>query len=101
MIEHTIRCICNHPEHQVTLSYDPRDVQYAQLYLCFYLSPLSLPTRIWTAIKYIFGHRSRYGDFGEIVLDYYKVVKLQRFLAEYIIEMDKHRQKGLQQERYA
>ncbi len=63
-------CHCGHNEHQIILSHykEPYDV-FESFYLSVSLyDNLSLPRRILYAIKYIFGYRSRYGAFAEIVL---------------------------------
>jgi hypothetical protein len=63
-------CHCGHNEHQIVLSHykEPGD-PFESFYLSVSLyDNLSLPRRVLYAIKYIFGYRSRYGAFAEIVL---------------------------------
>lgn len=39
--------------------------------------------RLWTAIKYVFGHRSEYGDFDEILLEDKDIDEIINFCEEY------------------
>ena len=60
-----IICSCHSPEHQFIINYfDDED----EVYLHIHLTPKGFFRRILHAIKYIFGYRSKYGDFDEIVL---------------------------------
>ena len=66
MEEKLIRCACFSVEHQMIIDYDEEDnLAYVEIHL----KPLPFFERVWHAIKYVFGHRSRYGDFDEMILD--------------------------------
>ncbi len=60
-------CACHNTEHQLIMSYfddEPR----GEVYCSVYLKPeTNIFKRLKNAIKYIFGHRSVYGDFDEFV----------------------------------
>ncbi|MBT3922445.1 MAG: hypothetical protein HOF21_07690 [Nitrospina sp.] len=59
-------CECSFPEHLFFFFYDDKD---NVLYLNIHLSvQQGIFRRIWTAIKYIFGHQSTYGGFDEIII---------------------------------
>lgn len=63
-----ILCECHCDEHQMTFKYDS-EPEWENIYISYYLQSNTLWNRIETAIRHIFGHRSRYGDFGEIILE--------------------------------
>ena len=68
-------CDCDSPEHLIRFSYFEDDKDY--VYLEVHLYPHGFWSRLLTAIKYIFGHRSEYGDFSETVLGKEKVQQLR------------------------
>lgn len=69
-------CSCGDIEHQLVFSYFPDDVDKL-VYVSVYLNPdQGIFKRIWSAIKYIFGYRSKYGHFDEFILDSESVPKL-------------------------
>lgn len=58
-------CECNNIEHQIVMSHfeDEKEV-----YCSIHLKPeRNIFKRIIHAVKYIFGHRSIYGDFDEFI----------------------------------
>lgn len=58
-------CSCNSVEHQLVMSYFMDD---KEVYCSVHLKPESnVLKRIWKAVKYVFGHRSVYGDFDEFI----------------------------------
>lgn len=65
MEEKLIVCQCHNVEHQMIIYYDEED-NFA--YVQYHLSPLSFFERLVHGIKYIFGYRSKYGDFDEIIV---------------------------------
>ena len=56
-------CECSSFDHLFSITYDNEDC-----FICVHLSPKSLFQRIIGATKYIFGFRSKYGDFEEIII---------------------------------
>jgi hypothetical protein len=58
-----LECSCSSPEHTIRFA---RDEDF--LYMTFFLENGSWPRRLLTAIKYVFGHKSNYGHFDEVVL---------------------------------
>ena len=83
---HLLLCDCGDGEHIAIWSYWP-DAHEADdvLYLQYHLS-LDRPwyRRVGSAIRHVTGHRSRYGDFGEIVLTTNIARSLWQFLGEYL-----------------
>ena len=57
-----LECDCTEFEHCIRMSYDD-DVD--MMYVHYFLPKAVWWKRLWTGIKYIFGHRSKFGDFGE------------------------------------
>jgi hypothetical protein len=57
-------CICDSNEHMITFKYmkNSYDTNEPELYCSIYLNQYrGLLKRIWTAIKYVFGYKCRYG----------------------------------------
>lgn len=74
-VDEVFICKCYNTEHQLIFSYftDEKDV-----YVSVHLIPeYRIFKRIWNAIKYIFGHRSRYGHFDEFIFKPEDADKLQ------------------------
>ena len=68
-------CQCHNTEHQLIFSYFPDS---DNVFVSVHLIPNRFLKRIWFAIKYIFGYRSRYGHFDEFVFNKADVNKLQK-----------------------
>lgn len=65
-------------EHQLIFSYFPED---NEVYMAVHLIPeYNIWKRIWTAIKYIFGYKSRYGHFDEFIFDKSDADRLQKIV---------------------
>ena len=65
-------CDCSSMEHQFSLWIDDWDTPEHHELLCLEVSLCqSKPffTRIWLAVKYIFGYRSKYGMWAEMIID--------------------------------
>ena len=62
-------CACHNVEHQVVIQKfeHDRNKENKELYLGVHLKPGNFFQRLIRGIKYIFGHRSIYGDFDEFV----------------------------------
>lgn len=69
-------CQCNSAEHQLIFSYFT-DGKFGDVYVTVHLVPDSFWRRIKNAIKYIFGYRSKYGDFDEFIFKKEDANKLQ------------------------
>lgn len=69
-------CQCNSPDHQLIFSYD---TDWKDVFVSVNLKPESnIFRRIWIAIKYIFGWKSRYGAFDEFIFKRSDAEKLQK-----------------------
>ena len=59
-------CDCHSDEHTLSFSWDDEEnLLYTSVYLNQYRSFLR---RIWVAVKYVFGYKSRYGDWDCFLL---------------------------------
>jgi len=74
-----LECSCGLSEHQIDLLYWADD-EDAELYLSPHLCPFPFWMRLWLGVKYVLGHRSRYGDYTELVLFKDDVQVLRDFL---------------------
>ena len=58
-------CTCGDVSHQLIV----RKLCPGEVSVEVHLSPLPFWRRLINGIKYIFGHRSKYGDFEEVILN--------------------------------
>jgi len=71
-------CECHSTNHQLVFMYDDDDNRtYVHVYLTTWKNPFR---RIWVALKYIFGYKSRYGAWDEFILNPKDVVRLKEHL---------------------
>lgn len=81
-------CECNSIEHQIVMSYfeDEKEV-----YCSVHLKPeRNVFKRIIHAVKYIFGHRSIYGDFDEFIFNPKDADRLQSVVDHLRTEKPEH-----------
>lgn len=83
---HLFVCDCGDIEHQFVIDtinnkYEDNPEIYIQVHLsnnlCWY-------QRIWYGLLYIFGKQSKYGAFGEVILDHYDANRLIEVLSKNI-----------------
>lgn len=66
MITEFFECACYSDEHTLKFSYDPDENElFASVYLNQYRH---FWKRIWVAVKYVFGYRSKYGHWDCFLL---------------------------------
>ena len=71
-------CDCNSLEHQVAFWYDEDEkLLYIEPHL---ITHDNFFKRIWIGLKYVFGYRSRFGEFDEVVLSIESQRKLREML---------------------
>ena len=92
-IEH-FDCECASPEHTLRFCYfKPEIDEYPELYTEIYLNKYrNIFSRVWVAIKYIFGYTSKYGHWDTWILRRKDCERL-RDLTTRIIEFDKAKEK--------
>jgi len=65
---------------------------HSHLYLTVHLNPYrSWWRRLVKAVRYVFGERSCYGEFNEIVMTVYDVKDTIRFLQQFLNDIDEMR----------
>lgn len=91
-VVHYIECSCTDSEHTIRLTKYKDDVDWDHwVYVSYYLSNNdNIFKRIWTAIKYIFGYKSRYGDFGETLLEEKEIKKIIKYLQDALEDWKKN-----------
>ncbi len=82
-------CSCESSEHVIRLSrFEDKDFDDL-IYVSFFLRPWTFRRRVWYAIKYVFGYRSKYGDFAEHIWDLGTMKKFRDYCDEVIKENEK------------
>jgi len=80
-------CECYSDEHTLRFSYI-KDPNYLEVYTSVYIGrPGGFFKRLWSFIKYVFGHRCKYGDFDCFCLNPKDINKLIRLLRAYRDDM--------------
>ena len=67
--------MCESVEHQLTFSYFDSD---EEVYCAVHLAKKPFFERLVRGVKYIFGHRCRYGDFEEFIFKKEDADRLQK-----------------------
>jgi len=76
-VQELLTCKCGDVSHQLTIGYNLDE--HEEVYLSIHLvREYNIFKRLWIALKYVFGKRSIYGDFDEIVLSPLDAPKLQK-----------------------
>jgi len=75
MNKEILTCVCSSAEHQIIIRYDTDE---NQVYANIYLTNLPIWKRIVNAVKYIFGYKSKYGDFEEFIFDKRDIPALEK-----------------------
>ena len=82
MDDHFIRCSCGACEHQAIIAADPDDgLLFVEFHLVTWQNILR---RWWVAVRYVFGHRSRFGAWDELVIDRGQVEALRDYLDAFL-----------------
>jgi len=85
-------CACHSDEHTVSFLYlktdDPVD---REVYLSVFLETDGFFRRLWTALKYVFGYKCRYGHFGCWILRKEDLERLIKLLEVYREDMERQR----------
>jgi hypothetical protein len=76
-------CECSSHEHILIIS---DDEEYC--FISIHLAPLPFWQRVRCAISYIFGKRSNYGNFEEIVLGPEKMKELMNVLSKHTVKTE-------------
>lgn len=86
---YNLRCDCHFIEHQGTFDYWADDPDF--VYVSFSLTDnYKWYQRLWLGIKYIFGYRSEYGHFAEVVMNRESVEELRDYLDSFVQANEKY-----------
>jgi len=73
-------CDCGDIEHQMIILNDPTEKE-KEIYVEIHLSDSKkFFQRLWIGIKYIFGKKSKYGNWDEIILNEENMIKLKNII---------------------
>jgi hypothetical protein len=81
-------CDCHHAEHQLIIRKFPEDHEI--VYLEVHLAPHSFFKRLKAGVKYILGHKSKFGAWDEFILNKSHVPALRRVIT-HLERADKER----------
>tara|TARA_Y100000294_G_scaffold157561_1_gene159240 strand:+ start:130 stop:432 length:303 start_codon:yes stop_codon:yes gene_type:complete len=83
---HHVICECSDHSHTVRLThFEPQDDWDSEIYISSHLSTEpNIFKRIWYGIRYVFGYRSRHGEFGETVMKVEQAKELRDYLTEFV-----------------
>ena len=84
----SVTCACHSAEHNLQLAYYD-DADDWELFASVHLVSRGLLSRIWTAIRYVFGYRCRYGEWEELLIGTRDAREVIEFLQAYL---DKRKQ---------
>ena len=80
MKEKIFICSCSSLEHQI-MFWQWKDENYNELYINIHLcAHENFFKRLWAGIRYIFGHRSRFGEWDEFIFRQEDLQELKEFL---------------------
>lgn len=84
-------CDCGDVSHQFIVSWYPDDEDWRDmLYFQVHLNQTNgFWKRLWIAVQYLFGHRSNFGSFDEILLNKHSAKQLQEALNRFIAANEK------------
>lgn len=83
-------CACYSDEHTMKFQYlrDDEDARFSEVCASFYVGRTGgCLVRLWAFVKFLFGHRTKYGDFDNFILREKDVDKLLTLLSEYKADM--------------
>lgn len=83
-------CDCFSDEHVIRLVYCPDDdPAYRELYISVFLANHGFWSRLWDGIKYIFGHKSKYGHWDEFIVPRRELGRIVDILQRAKADMDR------------
>lgn len=86
-----LECSCTGLEHTLRMTYFKDTPDY--IYIETHLRQQPFYQRLIPAIKYLFGFRSRYGDYDEFIWDPSTVKRFQEFSNNFINSSDEYYEK--------
>ena len=80
--EYLTLCACSSSEHQMIWRVEKEDNGEVTIYCDVHLVPLRWYERLWQGLKYIFGHRSIYGEFEEYIFRKCDLPKFEKLVKD-------------------
>ena len=82
-----VRCSCSSPEHQLHIHFNTwtndSNIIDEEMSISIFLQEKPFLKRLVMGIKYIFGYKSKYGHFGEILIDKNTAKEIKDFMGKY------------------
>ena len=79
-----VECQCGTVEHTLRFTWDD-DPDWPEVYVDVHLGyHYGIFKRIWYGLKYIFGFKSRYGQFDEAILGHKEVTQIKELCDEWL-----------------
>ena len=75
-----IVCRCSDISHQMVACFDEDETNGNQVWVYYHLESESFLDRLKTAVKHLFGFKSKYGDFGEFIIDESNIDKFEEIV---------------------
>jgi hypothetical protein len=89
LVEFFMQCDCYCPEHILKIYYSQdHKWDYYLTFDYFLVGWNNVFKRMWIALKYVFGYKSKYGEFGEMIVNPQTALKLKVFLDTYLSQDD-------------
>jgi len=80
-----LTCGCFEFAHTIKFMYwEEEDRSQNEVYISYHLDTQGFFRRLWRGIKYIFGYKCRYGEFGDTIIYKNQASQLRDFLDKYI-----------------
>lgn len=84
-----VECSCSSPEHSIRFS---PDYQEKEIYVEVFLTERkNIFQRLFHGVKYIFGYKSKYGHFTEIIMDLDTIKMLKSELENFVNSIEKNK----------
>jgi hypothetical protein len=84
LIRESVTCSCESDEHQMNFRFFADSLDDEFIYCTISLVPeKNIFKRFWKAIKYLFGYKSKFGDFEEFILDKNKIYEIKNIIEYY------------------
>ena len=82
-----VLCDCKSPEHQMVLTKGIDNKWGSFISVEFHLVTYrNIFKRVWVAVKYIFGYRSRYGEWDDILINTDEAERIRDYINKFLKE---------------
>lgn len=82
-----VLCDCKNPEHQLVLTADVDKEWGSFISVETHLTTYrNIFKRVWVAVKYVFGHRSKYGEWDDVLIDPTEAERIRDYINKFLDE---------------